>query len=330
MKLDIPALKEALRIPEVWQRLGLPGEPKPACRSPFREDRNPSFAIFDDGCRWKDHGTGEAGDVIDFLARACNVDNAEATRRFAAMSGSGAPAQAPPPARSKPGDGPKLPTLRKGSVSEIDALAKMRRLHFDAVSLAVSGDALRFADVCGFPSWILLDDSRKIAEARRLDGRQYPAIGDLAQRKAHTIKGSSKSWPCGVAMLARPRPKFRAVLVVEGGADFLAALHFAITRDVWDVWPVAVLGRGAASRIDPQALELLRGHRIRIYPHSDPDGGGVARAAVWFHQLRAVGCDVDYFTFEGMTRRDGKPVSDLNDAALIDPAQVNELEHLLP
>ena len=67
---DIPALKDRLLIPEVWQRLRLEGQPAAKCRSPFREDKNPSFSITKDGRRWKDYGTGQGGDVIDFIASA--------------------------------------------------------------------------------------------------------------------------------------------------------------------------------------------------------------------------------------------------------------------
>ena len=41
--------------------------------SPFREDRHPSFSCFSDDrgrARWKDHATGESGNVIDFMMKA--------------------------------------------------------------------------------------------------------------------------------------------------------------------------------------------------------------------------------------------------------------------
>lgn len=84
---DLEALKERLLIPELWRRLGLPGQPGKSCRSPFRPDRSPSFALYDGGRRWHDHGTGEGGDAIDFLAQACHLDKAEATRRFLSLLG---------------------------------------------------------------------------------------------------------------------------------------------------------------------------------------------------------------------------------------------------
>lgn len=64
-------LKEAIRrlpIPVLWQRLGLPGRVTDHCcvRSPLRDDdRSPSFSIYAEGTRWKDHGTGQGGDGFD-------------------------------------------------------------------------------------------------------------------------------------------------------------------------------------------------------------------------------------------------------------------------
>lgn len=43
------------------------------CRSPFRNDRKPSFSISEDGKLWKDHGTGAGGDVVSFVMRGLNI-----------------------------------------------------------------------------------------------------------------------------------------------------------------------------------------------------------------------------------------------------------------
>lgn len=81
-KIDAQRLKEVLTIPVIWYRLALPGQPSRSCRSPFREDKKPSFSVYDDGMRWKDFSTGEGGDVIDFLAKAENNSPKEAFKRF--------------------------------------------------------------------------------------------------------------------------------------------------------------------------------------------------------------------------------------------------------
>lgn len=101
MNPDTLALaKERLRTPELWQLLNLPGEAAKSCRSPFREDSSPSFSVFDDGLRWKDHGTGEHGDAVDFLARARNLSLKDAIAEFKRLAGVEDTATAAPPARS--------------------------------------------------------------------------------------------------------------------------------------------------------------------------------------------------------------------------------------
>ena len=83
--MTISEAKDRLRIPTLWRRLVLPGEP-PACdgvcRSPFREDSSPSFSIYAGGTRFKDHGSGDGGDAITFLAMARRIGNREAVLEF--------------------------------------------------------------------------------------------------------------------------------------------------------------------------------------------------------------------------------------------------------
>ncbi len=339
---NIPALKERLLIPEVWQKLGLEGQPGTKCRSPFREDKTPSFSVYKEGKYWKDYGTGAGGDVIDFIAMARQIGKGEATRVFLDLAGvttqesttrSGAfqvphPAQAPrpEPAESPPQhpDGVRVP-LHHGSEKDRELMAESRHISIEAVSLGLALRTLTFAIVQGYRCWLLTDAEGRCAEARRLDGMPFPECGTLARRKAHTLRGSRKSWPVGVAVLRRV-PDFRTLLLVEGGPDYLAALHFSQGLERWDVLPVAMLGRGTGTKIDPAALELMRGRRVRIYPHHDADGGGVKSARIWATQLHEVGCTVDLFDFSLLHRADGKPIKDLNDCTTgLDEASTHAL-----
>src|SRR5438874_1658504 len=69
--VDIEALKRLLPLPELMNRAGLEAFAKRSCRSPFREDKNSSWGIFEKAGRWffKDLATGDTGDEITFLAR---------------------------------------------------------------------------------------------------------------------------------------------------------------------------------------------------------------------------------------------------------------------
>jgi hypothetical protein len=66
---SIAECKSKLPLPELWHRLALPGEPKKLCSSPFREDKHPSFSVFQrDGLWfWRDQARDESGDEIGFL-----------------------------------------------------------------------------------------------------------------------------------------------------------------------------------------------------------------------------------------------------------------------
>lgn len=83
--ITIPEAKVRLTIPSLWALLTLPGDP-PArdgvYRSPFREERNPSFSIFANGTRFRDHATGESGDAITFYAMARGIENRDAVKEF--------------------------------------------------------------------------------------------------------------------------------------------------------------------------------------------------------------------------------------------------------
>jgi DNA primase len=69
----------------IWRVLTLNGEPPVrdgVYRSPFREERNPSFSIFANGTRFKDHATGDSGDAITFYAMARGIENRDAVKEF--------------------------------------------------------------------------------------------------------------------------------------------------------------------------------------------------------------------------------------------------------
>ena len=168
----------------------------------------------------------------------------------------------------------------------------------------------------GFPAWIVTDGARVNAQARRLDGRLWPHIGD---KKAFTLPGSRAAWPIGT----KEAENFPCVVLVEGGPDLLAAHHFIVAEDrEADTAAVAVLG--AANDLPEDALLHLANKRVRLFPHAD--AAGRAAALRWTRQLERVGCEVDAFDFVGLICSDGEVVEDLNDFALLDANQF-EAEH---
>lgn len=91
--LDRSVVEELKRFPTAeLVRLIFPGHPvrtRGIMRSPFREDRNPSFSCFKgrDGCSlWKDHSTQESGDNIDLYRKAFpDLGYVEAVDRLALL-----------------------------------------------------------------------------------------------------------------------------------------------------------------------------------------------------------------------------------------------------
>ncbi len=165
-----------------------------------------------------------------------------------------------------------------------------------------------------------------------MDGKPFPAIGELSARKAHTLKGSVKSWPVGLVPSAHSPEPDAPFLVIEGGPDYLAALHFAFAdkpdRLRWH--PIAFLGAGTANEIHPEALPILRGRQARFYPHHEPSGAGGKAVSKWAEQFAAIGATIDAFSFVGLRKSDGSAVKDLNDCTRIHPDDAGELEGLLP
>ena len=334
---EIQAAKERLKIPELWHLLGLPGQPARSCKSPFRDDRKPSFSVYEEGKRFKDFA-GPMGDAIDFLAQARGVPNGAALQEFMRLAGGTTiqPRSAVRTRREPVVDiKPNLTCLGSGTKMELIRVAKSRRLSFDAVRLAYDMGTLRFATVKGFRSWVLTDEGGWCAEARRLDARPYPVCRsewrELSERKAHTLFGSKKAWPVGILPAVQYRRGVETILLVEGGPDYLAALHFALQQRRTGILPVAMLGRGQGLRgLHPDSLEHFRGRRARIVPHADPDGGSCLSAARWAKQLRTVGAEVDCFNLKGLHTATGKAVKDLNDCCEIAPSQAAELVDLFP
>jgi hypothetical protein len=262
----LQAAKEQLTIPQLWAMLNLPDKPGRCCRSPFRVDRNPSFSVYDGGRRWKDHATGEGGDAADFLARALNLSNEDACKRLIEFAGVSPQICHLPSRKERQADGAKesvhleLPVLMPYSKGLAQRMADSRGLGIVAVEFAAAWlKTLVFGRVCGQECWILTDASNRSAEARRIDGKPFPAIGIFAERKSHSLKGSSKSWPVGLlpggfeeSWLEQHCHK---ILLVEGGPDYLAACQLIAESGEENVLPVAMLGAGAT--ISQDALTYL-------------------------------------------------------------------------
>jgi hypothetical protein len=224
---------------------------------------------------------------------------------------------------------PDLSKFRIPSKAEIRAIARDRGLNPAAPEIAKRLSCLKVGDVCGCHSWILTDPAAWNAEARRFGRLSYPASGSLSPRKAHTIRGSCKSWPLGLGVDRTLVEKAALIVIVEGTPDLLAAWHFIHWAKCWDVLPITILGR-CVHGLHCEAVELLKGKTIKFFPHADPDDGALKQIELIGEQLRKVGCRLTYFDLAGLCTVGGKPAKDLNDLASLDAIQLGNLFYARP
>jgi hypothetical protein len=295
VKCDVFAMaREKYTVPDAWIMLGLSGEPRKACRSPFREDKSPSFSIHGDGKAWTDHATGDGGDVIEFIRHAIAGDHRQVrdwiTERIgidhigpARPSTRPTKAQEPPKAIAWPGE------ILEGTTETWKAFARIKGITFPAVWTAVKVGILRFTVIDGVKCYILTDNARRAAEIRHIDGKQF------GKAKAYPLAGVDKRWLPGADLL-RSAPPTTSVLVTEGATDLLTAIDLYSRyrrknggRQSWQ--PIAILGAGCKV-IDDQCAEWIRGRHVRLVP--DADDAGDRMRDHWTELFRNLGCPVDH------------------------------------
>lgn len=272
--------------------LNLPGEPCRSCRSPFRDEKTPSFSIHSEGKAWTDHGTGEGGDVVEFIRHAIGGDHKAVREWLMERIGIDFHDAFPTPkSAAKQHEAKSISWPCKfveGTPATWQAFAKQRGFTFPAVHTMVKAGILRFGIVDGAKCFIVTDDKQRAAEIRRIDGQPF------GESKAYPLRGVDKSWMPGVAMLEGEAKK-TGVILTEGATDLLAAidLYSRYRRDhcgdkSW--MPCALLG-AKCRNLHADAAKIIRGRYVRIIP--DADDAGDQMAEHWQELLRKHGCTVD-------------------------------------
>jgi hypothetical protein len=283
--LTLAEAKAKVLISDLWREFGYEGEPRKACRCPFHEDKSPSFSVFDDGKAWKCHaGCGE-GSIVDFIAKAKGLSDEEACREILRRAGANREVIRPERPKREPAV-LELPPLVPYSKEIAQCVADSRGLRITSVEFAALWlKTLVFGQVHDQNCWIITDASCRCAEARRIDAKPFPAIGGLAERKSHSLRGSAKSWPVGILPPAFDeswlKEHVRKILLVEGTPDFLAACQLIVEQDI-NVLPVAMLG--ASQSICNDALPHFSGRKVTIVAH--PDEAGRTAAERWAKQIQ--------------------------------------------
>jgi hypothetical protein len=259
---------------------------------------------------WQDRATGEGGDFVKLLCANRDLTFVQAVEEIERASGVNLHSengealpevsnQREPERKREP---LKLEGLQPCQKTDALQIVKLRGIRIEGLRLAHQRKVLfaynhQFHGRC----WVITDDARRNAIARKLDGKLFD--GD---KKSLCLKGSEANWPIGIAQAQG----FPAIALCEGAPDLLAAFWLAWAGAAESlVMPVCMTG--AACRIHDDALPMFRGKRVRIFGHADEAGQDAIQR--WADQLSDVQAEVDGFDFEGLVKADGSPVKDLNE-----------------
>ena len=298
--------RDMFRVSDLWEKFGFEGKPSSSCKSPFREDRSPSFSIFDDGKAWLDHATGEGGDVVEFLRHTLGTDH-RGVREWLAVYLSHGSAPLQPSARPKTPKATTAPTvtskqidwpaeIREGTADDLREFCDVRGICYPAAWAMTQAGILRFCEIKNSLCYVVTDADHRAAEIRNLGGDLFH------ERKAYPLRGVNKSWLPGVALL-REAPKETSLLLTEGATDLLAAFdlyaRYRRNHSGGESWLAATLLGAKCKTLHPEASDLIRGRHVRIIP--DGDLAGEDMADHWTGLLRKIGCTVDVVTLPPKT-----------------------------
>lgn len=307
-------LRGVYRITDAWRDLGLEGTPATSCRCPWREDRNPSFSVFDEGRKFKDHATDEAGDVFEFVKLSLGADFKEAASWIEDRAGVMRQERPTRPHRTvTKAKGIQWPSeLVRGTERTWEAFARIRGLTFPAIHAAIHGGLLKFTKMQGHKCFVVTDESGMAGEIRKIDGEDFPN-----GRKVYGLPGVDKSWLVGGAWLSETRNE-TPVFIAEGSTDFLAAFDAysryrrAGGKRSW--LPLALLG-ASGKTLHRDLHEHLAGRTVRLAP--DGDNAGAKMAEHWGTMLSAMGCPVEVLE---MPR--GRDIRDMLEAGELKPEEI--------
>jgi hypothetical protein len=315
-----------------------------SCRSPFREDRRPSFSVFEDGRKWKDFGTGAQGDAVDFLALARNMSRSDAAKALIALAGTGAgappitrrietkPVRKPPSAPMPPhtakiwGDGVDL---LRGSPQAQQSIEKWRHWPAGTVrKLAEDGlmgcSELRGQRGIAFPVQAPFQDEFGLVSTFDVGIHFRHKSGGVGSRIQWSYLPTANA-PCtGCPALpfvigAGFLPFARAIIITEGQWDAItlaAAAGWLVSDAAWPERITVFATRGATAwrpLIDLWSSYWGQDAKFFLFADGDAAGAGWKAPGGFTDALCKLGHHVSFFR-----PRNGCP-KDLNDIHRIEP-----------
>ena len=283
-RVDAADIKSRYTVLDVWRML-MPQSAQ--CKdgvyhSPFRDDKNPSFSISQQGRKWKDFSSDEGGDIYDFYQKATGCTWIEAVNALAAGA-TNQPVLAPEPPKQK-----------------ILAVTDTQR-EFERQSVEGFKEAINDAEsaLCKFLEakkikWQIDQSLWKEGSLGAIDGKpvfHYP-YGLKCRHEAETSR--STRWLCGSASgyvwrhQQLSSPHLKQVIVTEGESDAMRLMSLVPQG----MRRLIVAAPGCSWRPTGDYLHLIGAHR-RVVIWTDNDDAGYEFAARLEKGFRDVSnCDV--------------------------------------
>jgi hypothetical protein len=314
LKQQLALAEQRLPLPALAKSLGLYIPEKPTtCKSPLREDNNPSFSWWysnNGRAYWKDHATNDHGDCAGFLAKAYGIPNHKAVALYLEMADvKNHPAPNPikligdgTPKPIKP-EMPKLPEdLHSGTCQEIADLLMSREWggSIEALKEISCLGYLRFCTWSNQKAWVLIDSFKRFFEVRRLDAKHWNNGSKSDCRGFKHLLGTEQLQEGKLAVL------------IEGAPDFLAAFIYKYHGDrlgmTWAKSATPVSSFGAGLKISDEDLKKFKNIDVIIIPHLDEAGKKAASA--WKDKLLSVGARVETLSLNGLVGVNEKDLAD--------------------
>lgn len=174
------------------------------------------------------------------------------------------------------------PAFEQMTRAELESVAALRNLPFDALDIAHKAGLLRRAHYDKHECFIMAE--RDFAQARRFDGEPFTKH-DGTKIKAKNLKGCEGAF-IGARLFGQTPP----ILLVEGCAGLLEGIAAILMAERTDWTCLAAISAVSRFARAPELLAKLKGRRIHIL--ADSDSAGMEAAALWCAELQAVGATV--------------------------------------
>ena len=255
-----------LKVAEVLASMGFDVKPDRSglIRSPFRDERTPSFHILPPGYGWKDFGDGSGGGVIDLVMRLKACSRAEALRVLAGIRA-----------------GERLPGIRASVSSAGSSRPHTSQLKVVGVSPVTLPSLLSYARNRGISDPVLQSYCREVLvrSPRGDSARPFLAFPNGAGGwvlRSGAAGRAGKRCTCSAPTFLGPdgkavtEPRSGAVALFEGFFDFLSFLQLRSPEDPVPGMDVCVLN--SVTNVD-KAMGFVLGHTsVNLWLDNDEAG----------------------------------------------------------